>query len=144
MRPALTDFERVYRQSYGRFVRVASAITRKPDTAAEAVQEAFARTIQRRRQFRGDASLEVWIWRAVVTSGKAYHFFLTVPAARFDPISKAVLALFPDPNNPGDLARNFIFNAVPSARTRSWRRRSICVSPPAKTSTTSTPSWICC
>ena len=24
------------------------------------------------------------IWRAVVTSGKAYHFFLTVPAARFD------------------------------------------------------------
>jgi RNA polymerase sigma factor (sigma-70 family) len=70
MRPALTDFERVYRQSYGRFVRVASAITRKPDTAAEAVQEAFARTIQRRRQFRGDASLEVWIWRAVVNEAK--------------------------------------------------------------------------
>ncbi len=42
----------------------------------------------------------------------------TIPGARFDPISKAVLALFPDPNNPADLARNFIFNAVPSARTK--------------------------
>jgi len=42
----------------------------------------------------------------------------TIPTSRFDPISKSVLALFPDPNNPGDLARNFIFNAVPSARTK--------------------------
>jgi RNA polymerase sigma-70 factor (ECF subfamily) len=70
MRPALDDFERVYRQSYRRFLRVAGAITRNPESAAEAVQEAFARTIQRRRQFRGEGSLEVWIWRAVVNESK--------------------------------------------------------------------------
>jgi RNA polymerase sigma-70 factor, ECF subfamily len=70
MRPALSEFERVYRQSYRRFVRVASAITRQPETAAEAVQEAFARTIQRRSQFRGEGSLDVWIWRAVVNEAK--------------------------------------------------------------------------
>jgi RNA polymerase sigma-70 factor, ECF subfamily len=70
MRPALTEFERVYRNSYRRFFRVASAITRHPESAAEAVQEAFARTIQRRRQFRGEGSLEVWIWRAVVNEAK--------------------------------------------------------------------------
>ena len=70
MRPRLSEFERVYRQSYGRFVRVASAITRNPESAAEAVQEAFARTIQRRRQFRGAGTLDVWIWRAVVNEAK--------------------------------------------------------------------------
>ena len=70
MRPPLTEFERVYRHSYRRFFRVAAAITRHPETAAEAVQEAFARTIQRRRQFRGEGSLEVWIWRAVVNEAK--------------------------------------------------------------------------
>jgi len=42
----------------------------------------------------------------------------TIPANRFDPISKTLLPLFPDPNNPGDLARNFVFNSVPSARTK--------------------------
>jgi RNA polymerase sigma-70 factor (ECF subfamily) len=67
---ALEEFERVYRQSYGQFIRVAGAITGQPEAAAEAVQEAFARAIQRRRQFRGDAPLEAWIWRAVVNEAK--------------------------------------------------------------------------
>jgi RNA polymerase sigma-70 factor (ECF subfamily) len=70
MRPALSEFEAVYRRSYARYFRVASAITRQPESAAEAVQEAFARTIQRRRQFRGEGSLDVWIWRAVVNEAK--------------------------------------------------------------------------
>jgi outer membrane receptor protein involved in Fe transport len=42
----------------------------------------------------------------------------TIPVNRIDPISRAILPLFPDPNNPAELARNFIFNAVPSARTK--------------------------
>lgn len=42
----------------------------------------------------------------------------TIPATRVDPISKTILPLFPDPNNPAELARNFIFNSVPSARTK--------------------------
>jgi RNA polymerase sigma-70 factor (ECF subfamily) len=70
MRPSLSEFERVYRRDYDRFVRVAAAITRSPDGAAEAVQEGFARTIQRRHQFRGDAALAVWVWRAVVNEAK--------------------------------------------------------------------------
>ena len=70
MRPALSEFERVYRRDYERFLRVAAAITRSPDGAAEAVQEAFARAIQRRRQFRGEAPLAVWVWRAVVNEAK--------------------------------------------------------------------------
>jgi RNA polymerase sigma-70 factor (ECF subfamily) len=70
VRTPLNEFERVYRRSYPRFVRVATAITRRPETAAEAVQEAFARAIQNRQQFRGEAPLEAWIWRAVLNEAK--------------------------------------------------------------------------
>jgi RNA polymerase sigma-70 factor (ECF subfamily) len=66
----LKEFERVYRESYPRFLRVAIAITRRPETAAEAVQEAFARAIRSRRAFRREAPLDVWIWRAVVNEAK--------------------------------------------------------------------------
>ena len=40
----------------------------------------------------------------------------TIPANRLDPISQNILKLVPLPNNPGDPARNFIYNAVPSGR----------------------------
>ena len=66
----MKEFEHVYRESYPRFLRVALAITRRPETAAEAVQEAFARAIRGRRTFRREAPLEVWIWRAVVNEAK--------------------------------------------------------------------------
>jgi Carboxypeptidase regulatory-like domain/TonB dependent receptor len=41
----------------------------------------------------------------------------TIPQSRFDPISQNILKLIPLPNNPGDAARNFIFNDVPSGHT---------------------------
>lgn len=66
----LSEFERVYRENHERFARVAAAITREPESAAEAVQEAFARAIRRRGQFRREAPLEAWIWRAVVNEAK--------------------------------------------------------------------------
>jgi hypothetical protein len=39
-----------------------------------------------------------------------------IPTARFDPISRSILDLVPQVNNPGDPARNFIFNDMPSGR----------------------------
>ncbi|MFN0170084.1 MAG: TonB-dependent receptor domain-containing protein [Bryobacteraceae bacterium] len=41
----------------------------------------------------------------------------TIPQNRLDPISRNILPLLPAPNNP-DPVRNFIFNGVPSGRTR--------------------------
>ncbi len=70
MAVSLSEFERIYRESYPRFLRVAIAITRRPETAAEAVQEAFMRAIRSRRKFRREAPLDVWIWRAVVNEAK--------------------------------------------------------------------------
>jgi hypothetical protein len=40
-----------------------------------------------------------------------------VPAARFDPISVRILQLVPEPNNPADPQRNFVFNGVPPGST---------------------------
>jgi len=68
--PSLWEFESLYRSSFRRFVRVASAITRDEDAAAEAVQEAFARAIRSRSGFRGDGPLDAWLWRAVVNEAK--------------------------------------------------------------------------
>ncbi len=70
VKTSLSAFESVYRRRYASFARVALAITRDPDSAAEAVQEAFARTIRSRTRFRGRGSLEAWIWRAVVNEAK--------------------------------------------------------------------------
>ena len=41
----------------------------------------------------------------------------TIPASRISPISRYILNLVPEPNNPGNPARNFIYNAVPSGHT---------------------------
>jgi RNA polymerase sigma-70 factor (ECF subfamily) len=67
---SLAELESLYRDAHGRFVRVALAITRDREAAAEAVQEAFARAIRARTRFRGESSLEAWVWRAVVNEAK--------------------------------------------------------------------------
>jgi RNA polymerase sigma factor (sigma-70 family) len=77
---SLADLERLYRTGYRRFVRVALAITRDAETAAEAVQEAFTRAIRGRRGFRGEGSLEAWVWRGVVNEAKR-----TAARPRIDP-----------------------------------------------------------
>lgn len=66
----LAELEALYRAAYPRLVRVATAITREPDAAAEAVQEAFARAIRGRSSFRGEGTLEAWVWRGVVNEAK--------------------------------------------------------------------------
>ena len=55
---------------FARFVRVATAITRDADAAADVVQEAFARAINSRGRFRGEGPLQAWIWRIVVNEAK--------------------------------------------------------------------------
>ena len=64
----LAELEGLYRREYGRFVRVAAAILRDETRAVDAVQEAFASALRRRRQFRGEGPLEAWVWRMVVNA----------------------------------------------------------------------------
>jgi RNA polymerase sigma-70 factor (ECF subfamily) len=59
------EIERVYATRYTPFRRAVSAIVGDEERAHDVVQEAFARALDRRKQFRG-GSLEAWIWRIVV------------------------------------------------------------------------------
>jgi RNA polymerase sigma factor (sigma-70 family) len=65
---SVDDLERIYMERYHRLLRVAEAIVGDPDTAHDAVQESFARALRGRRSFRGEGSLEGWIWRTVVNT----------------------------------------------------------------------------
>ena len=64
----LAALERLYTHRYARFLRVAEAIVGDVELAREAVQEAFARLIRSRFDFRGEGALEGWVWRSVVNT----------------------------------------------------------------------------
>ena len=68
MEPTLGDLELLYRNRYGEFLRVATALIGDRALAADAVQDAFARAIVHRSDFRGDGPLEAWVWRIVVNA----------------------------------------------------------------------------
>jgi RNA polymerase sigma-70 factor, ECF subfamily len=63
---SLAEIEAVYRRRFGEYARVAAAILRDHEAGRDAVQEAFAAAVRRRADFRAQASLDAWLWRAVV------------------------------------------------------------------------------
>jgi RNA polymerase sigma factor (sigma-70 family) len=58
--------EQLYRDKYRTFRDVLAGMVGSHDLAREVVQEAFARALRERRQFRGEGSLEAWVWRIAV------------------------------------------------------------------------------
>jgi RNA polymerase sigma-70 factor, ECF subfamily len=56
----------LYQRRFRSFIRGAYAVVGEPEAARDAVQEAFARALQERRQFRGEGTLEAWLWRIVI------------------------------------------------------------------------------
>jgi RNA polymerase sigma factor (sigma-70 family) len=64
--PLVGEIEDVYRTDYRRFLRVGVAILGDREHAHDAVQETFAKAIQRRGTLRRDGSLEAWLWRTLV------------------------------------------------------------------------------
>lgn len=67
-RSRTVELEALYRSRFGHFVNVARGITGDTDQAREAVQEAFANALRTQSAFRGDGSLEAWLWRSVVNA----------------------------------------------------------------------------
>lgn len=68
---SLAAIEAVYRGRFDRFATVAAAIVGDEAGAKDAVQDAFALAVRRRRQFRGEGSLEAWLWRMVVNQARS-------------------------------------------------------------------------
>lgn len=66
----LDAIERTYRRELPAFRRVSAAIIGDSELARDAVQEAFATAVRRRHAFRGEGSLEGWLWQIVINSAR--------------------------------------------------------------------------
>jgi RNA polymerase sigma-70 factor, ECF subfamily len=66
----LDEIEAIYRRRLAKLQRLATAITGSRETGCDAVQDAFARAVHRRAEFRREGSLEGWLWRIVVTTAR--------------------------------------------------------------------------
>lgn len=64
------ELETLYRARLPEFTRVATAIAGDPDAGRDAVQDAFAKALRKRRRFRGEGSLDAWVWRIVVNTAR--------------------------------------------------------------------------
>lgn len=64
------ELEALYRERLPEFTRTAVAIAGDEESGRDAVQEAFAKAFRKRRRFRGDGSLEAWVWRIVVNAAR--------------------------------------------------------------------------
>jgi RNA polymerase sigma-70 factor, ECF subfamily len=68
---SLDELEALYRSRFDIFARVAASVTGDGDRAEDAVQEAFAAAVRKRRSFRGDGALEAWLWRIVLNTARS-------------------------------------------------------------------------
>lgn len=59
------EIEHLYRERYVGFRNAVATVTGDYESARDAVQEGFARAYRSRTQFRGEGSLEAWVWRIV-------------------------------------------------------------------------------
>lgn len=66
----LEQLEVLYRVRLADFCRTAAAIAGDRQLGEDAVQEAFAKAVRKRRRFRGEGSLEAWVWRIVVNAAR--------------------------------------------------------------------------
>ncbi len=64
------EIERLYRDGFHRYLRVAEAIAGSPESGLDAVQEGFARALRNLDSFRGEARLSTWVWTCVVNAAK--------------------------------------------------------------------------
>jgi RNA polymerase sigma-70 factor, ECF subfamily len=62
--------EALYSERYGRYRDAVATITGDGESARDVVQEAFARALRKRRSFRGEGSLEAWVWRIVLRTAR--------------------------------------------------------------------------
>ena len=78
--------EELYRHRYARFEAVLTTVTRDREAARDAVQEAFAVALARKRQFRGDGSLEGWVWKIALRQAAGRSGPRNPVAERLDPV----------------------------------------------------------
>jgi RNA polymerase sigma-70 factor, ECF subfamily len=63
MRGPASDLEDLYRRRHGAFQVMLASVTGSLESARDVVQEAFAQALRDQPGFRGEGSLEAWVWR---------------------------------------------------------------------------------
>lgn len=66
----IAEIEALYRARYRQFARVATAVAGQ-ERAHDVVQEAFARAIRSSDSYRGDGTVEAWLWQVLVNTARA-------------------------------------------------------------------------
>jgi RNA polymerase sigma-70 factor (ECF subfamily) len=66
----IEDLEQLYRAKRPQFCRAAAAIAGDRSLGEDAVQDAFAKAVRKRRSYRGEGPLEAWVWRIVVNAAR--------------------------------------------------------------------------
>ncbi|MGD0273596.1 MAG: sigma-70 family RNA polymerase sigma factor [Gaiellaceae bacterium] len=67
------EIEQLYRDRYPVFLGVALSVVTNREGARDVVQEGFARALRSRWTFRGEGSLEAWVWRIVLRAALDTH-----------------------------------------------------------------------
>jgi RNA polymerase sigma factor (sigma-70 family) len=69
----LAGLERVYRSEFRALLRTATAYLGDVEAAREAVQDGVANAIRNRASYRGEGTLEAWLWRIVLNAIRSAH-----------------------------------------------------------------------
>jgi DNA-directed RNA polymerase specialized sigma24 family protein len=69
----LTELACVYRAEFRAFLRTATAYLGDVEAARDAVQEGVASAIRKRGSWRGDGTLEAWLWSVVLNAIRMHH-----------------------------------------------------------------------
>jgi len=69
----LEAIEELYKTRFSDFVRTAAAITNSIEDGSDAVHDAFVSAVRESGSYRGDGTVEAWLWRIVVRSALAHR-----------------------------------------------------------------------
>jgi RNA polymerase sigma factor (sigma-70 family) len=87
----LAELERVYRSEFRALLRTATAYLGDVEAAREAVQEGVANAIRKRRTYRGEGTLEAWLWGVVLNAVRSAYreraHSRMLAESPFDPVS---------------------------------------------------------
>lgn len=67
-RATSSAIEEVYRRRYASFLRLGYALLGSREHAHDAVQETFAVALREQQSFRGEGSLDGWLWRTMLNT----------------------------------------------------------------------------
>jgi RNA polymerase sigma factor (sigma-70 family) len=69
----LAELEQVYRARFKAFLRCAIAYLGDAEAALDAVQEGVATAIRNRRSYRGEGTVEAWLWAIVINVIRGHY-----------------------------------------------------------------------